>query len=132
MWYTLPDSTKQYPLTIDRVKKIRSLNQQGAVPEELEAVDVTSTKSKEIEPEFVDVVGQISLRSLEKSDKKRRQQQHDRRKQEQGFKSKGQQPGNQQQPDKRQTPGNKPQQGKGQQQQPPRPNQQKKLLKVLL
>jgi cell fate regulator YaaT (PSP1 superfamily) len=126
MWYTLPDSTKQYPLTIERVRKIRSLNQQGNIPEELEAVDVTSTKPKEVEPEFVDVVGQISLRTLEKSDKKRRQQQHDRRKHEQGIKSKGQQQGNQPQQDKRpRDQGPKPQQGKGQQQQQARPNQQK-------
>ena len=98
MWYTLPDSTKQYPLTIDRVKKIKSLNHQGVIPDELEAVDVTSSKPKEVEPEFVDVVGQISLRSLEKSDKKRRQQQQDKRKgqgprdKEQGTGLKGQGP----------------------------------------
>src|SRR3954453_10169409 len=52
MWYVLPDSTKQYPLTIERVRKIRSLNQQNIIPDELEAVDVTSTKPKEVEPEF--------------------------------------------------------------------------------
>ncbi|HEX2535061.1 MAG TPA: regulatory iron-sulfur-containing complex subunit RicT, partial [Chitinophagaceae bacterium] len=74
MWYVLPNSNKQYPLTIERVRKIRSLNQKNVVPEELEAVEVTSTKPKEVEPEFVDVVGHISLRSLEKNDKKRRQQ----------------------------------------------------------
>lgn len=72
MWYVLPDSTRQYPLTIERVKKIRQMNMQGATPEELEAVEVTSSKPKEVEPEFVDVVGQISLRSLERADKKRR------------------------------------------------------------
>lgn len=76
MWYTLPDSTKQYPLTIERVLKIKSLNRQGVIPDELEAVEITSTKPKEVEPEFVDVVGQISLRSLEKADKKRKQQHH--------------------------------------------------------
>ncbi|MFL5786986.1 MAG: regulatory iron-sulfur-containing complex subunit RicT [Flavisolibacter sp.] len=73
MWYVLPDTTKQYPLTIERVKKIKSLNQQNIIPEELEAVDVTSMKPKEVEPEFVDVVGHISLKSLEKADKKRHQ-----------------------------------------------------------
>ncbi|RYY60206.1 MAG: hypothetical protein EOO05_10720 [Chitinophagaceae bacterium] len=72
MWYTLPDSNKQYPLTIDRVIKIKSLNRQGVIPDELEAVEVTTGKPKEIEPEFVDVVGQITLRSLEKADKKRK------------------------------------------------------------
>jgi len=75
VWYMLPDSSKQYPLTIERVKKIKTLNEQGVIPEELEAVEITSTRPKEVEPEFVDVVGQISLRSLEKSDKKRKQKQ---------------------------------------------------------
>ncbi len=74
MWYTLPDSNKQYPLTIERVRKIKQLNAQGIIPEELEAVEVTSNKTKEAEPAFVDVVGQISLRTLEKADKKRRHQ----------------------------------------------------------
>jgi cell fate regulator YaaT (PSP1 superfamily) len=72
MWYVLPQSNKQYPLTIERVRKIRLLNMQNIVPDELEAVEVISTKVKEVEPEFVDVVGHISLRSLEKADKKRR------------------------------------------------------------
>lgn len=75
MWFTLPDSNKQYPLTIERVKKIKSLNAQGVIPEELEAIDLTSSKSKEAEPEFVELVGQISLRSLEKADRKKKQQQ---------------------------------------------------------
>ncbi|ANE52032.1 PSP1 domain-containing protein [Flavisolibacter tropicus] len=74
MWYVLPNSNKQYPVTIERVRKIRSLNHQNIIPEELEAVEVTSSKPKEIEPAFVDVVGQISLKSLERADKKRRDQ----------------------------------------------------------
>jgi len=79
MWYVLPQSTKQYPLTIERVRKIKSLNQQNIVPEELEAVEVVSSKVKEVEPEFVDVVGHISLRSLEKADKKRRDKNREQR-----------------------------------------------------
>jgi hypothetical protein len=75
MWYTLPDSNKQYPLTIERVRKIKTLNQQGVIPDELEHVEVVSSKPKEAEPEFVELVGQISLRTLEKADKKRRSQQ---------------------------------------------------------
>ena len=73
MWYVLPESNKQFPLTIERVKKIKSLNRQGTKVEELEAVDVTTGKAKEAEPEFVDVEGQISLRSLERNSKKRKQ-----------------------------------------------------------
>ncbi|HYC30470.1 MAG TPA: hypothetical protein VEB42_16660, partial [Chitinophagaceae bacterium] len=72
LWYTLPDSNKQYPVTIDRVKKIQQLNSQGVIPDELEAVDVTTSKPREVEPEFVDVVGQISLRSLEKTERRRK------------------------------------------------------------
>jgi cell fate regulator YaaT (PSP1 superfamily) len=75
MWYVLPDSNKQYPVTIERVRKIKQLNAQGTIPEQLEAVDITS-KTKEEEPEFVDLVGQISLRTLERAEKKKRHQQH--------------------------------------------------------
>jgi cell fate regulator YaaT (PSP1 superfamily) len=73
MWYTLPDSNKQYPLSIDTVKKIKSLNSKGIFPEELETEEVaTTSKAKEPEPQFVDVVGQISLRSLERNAQKRK------------------------------------------------------------
>ena len=94
MWYSLPDSNKQYPLTIERVRKIKSLNHQGVIPEELEPVEVVTNKTVEKEPEFVELVGQISLRSLERSDKKRKQKQQ-----------------------KGQNPQQKPQQGQGGQQQ---------------
>lgn len=118
MWYILPDSNKQYPLTIERVRKIKSLNQQGIIPEELEAVEVTSNKPKEVEPEFVDVVGQISLRSLEKADKKRqhghkqhREQRPQQKQKPQGGNNrpKGPQPNQQQQqkPNQQRPPFNK-------------------------
>ena len=111
MWYSLPDSTKQYPLTIERVKKIKSLNEQGVIPDELEAVELTASKPKEVEPEFVDVVGQISLRTLEKSDRKRIQQQRQQRQQKQQQQH--------QQPQKQQPRqhGKPPQKGQQQQQQ---------------
>ena len=79
MWYIIQGGSKHYPLTIQRVKEIQRLNAQGILPEDLEAVEVTSSKPKEIEPQFVDVVGQISLRSLEKNDRRRRDQQRDNR-----------------------------------------------------
>ncbi|MGN6493500.1 MAG: PSP1 domain-containing protein [Agriterribacter sp.] len=72
MWYTLPDSNKQYALTIATVRKIKGMNMKGVKAETLETEEIVSNKPKEIEPEFVDVVGQISLRSLEKNDKKRK------------------------------------------------------------
>ncbi|HMO61322.1 MAG TPA: regulatory iron-sulfur-containing complex subunit RicT [Ferruginibacter sp.] len=73
MWYTLPDSTRQYPLTIERVRKIKSLNRQGIRPDELEPVEVVNKKTVEAEPVYADVVGQISLRSLEKTSRRRRE-----------------------------------------------------------
>jgi len=121
MWYMLPDSTKQYPLTIERVRKIKSLNGQGIIPEELEAVELTPSKPQEVEPEFVDVVGHISLRSLEKTDKKRRQQ-NQQRQQQQRAQQKPQ--GNQ--PNKQPGQGNQGnQQQKNQQQRKPPPPQQR-------
>ncbi len=75
MWYMVEGGSKHYPLTIARVKEIKRLNAQGIRPEELEAIEINSNKPKEVEPQFVDVVGQISLRSLEKNDRRRREQQ---------------------------------------------------------
>ena len=87
MWYSLPDSTKHYPLSIESVKKIQEQNRQGIKPEALETVEIISGKLKEVEPEFVDVVGHISLKSLEKNSRKRRD----------NKRSKGNRPPNQQQ-----------------------------------
>jgi cell fate regulator YaaT (PSP1 superfamily) len=72
MWYVLPDSNKQYPITIERARKIRQLNMQGTIPDGLEPVEVSTGKPKETESGFVDLVGQISLKTLEKSDRKKR------------------------------------------------------------
>ncbi|MEJ7674484.1 MAG: regulatory iron-sulfur-containing complex subunit RicT [Chitinophagaceae bacterium] len=122
MWYTMPDSTKHYPVSIDEVKKIKLQNRQGIKPDALETVEVTTGKPKEIEPEFVDVVGQISLRSLEKNSQKRR------------TKERGQQNQNRQQQNRNQQAGPQggqqqrgPQQGKPQNQNRPkqRPPQQR-------
>lgn len=125
MWYTLPDSNKQYPLSLERVSKIKSLNQQGIRPDELEPVEVISGKPKEAEPEFVELVGQISLKSLDKAaDKKRRQNQQQQRGQrpqqggqqrQQGNQQGGQQGGQQNQQRRQQGGGN-------QQQRPNNPN----------
>lgn len=123
MWYVLPDTSKQYPLTIERVKKIKALNAAGTIPAELEAVEITSSKPKEIEPEFVDVVGHITLKSLEKADKKKR---FSRSNQQQQQEKKPQQKNTQQRPHQsRPNQPNQPRPNANQQrpQQPPRPNQ---------
>ena len=110
MWYILPDSNKQYPLSIERVQKIKTLNKEGQTPDELEVAEITSSKPKEAEHEFVELVGQISLRTLEKADKKRKQQQQQRQKPQQ---QKGQQQSPQQGPPQnpQQGPPQNPQQG---------------------
>jgi len=81
MWYVLPNNTKHYPLTIQRVKEIKRLNREGQRVAELEPVEISSGKAREAEPAFVDLVGQISLRTLEKNerrkrDRERQKQQH--------------------------------------------------------
>ncbi|MBK7678397.1 MAG: hypothetical protein IPJ29_03160 [Chitinophagaceae bacterium] len=135
MWYTLPDSTKHYPVPIETVRKIKAQNQQGIIHDELGAVEVTSSKPKEEEPEFVELVGQISLKSLDKAaDKKRQQnrnqnqqrgqrpQQGNQQRQQGGQQGGGQQGGNQQRPQQRQQGGG--QQGGGNQQRPNNPGRQ--------
>lgn len=71
MWYVLPDSNKQYPLLIERVKQIKKLNQQNIIPDDLGAVEVNTGKPKE-ELINVDLTGQFSLKTLDKADRKKR------------------------------------------------------------
>ena len=79
MWYVLPDSNRHYPLTIETVRKIREMNLRGEKATELETVETTNAqKAKEATPQFVDVVGQISLRSLERNSQKRKQRARER------------------------------------------------------
>lgn len=122
MWYTMADSNKQYPMNIDTVKKIKAQNREGIKPEEMETVEVTSNKPKEVEPEYADIVGQISLKSLEKTTRKRRDK-------ERGSQQNQQQGGRQQQPQNRgnqpdQRRDGPPRQGQGGQQRPAQQGQQ--------
>ena len=79
MWYSMHDSTRHYPLSIESVKKIKEQNRQGVKPEALETVEIVSGKPKEAEPAFVDVVGHISLKSLEKNSRRRRDSDNSRK-----------------------------------------------------
>lgn len=72
MWYSTPGSTKYYPISIETVKKIKAQNKEGIKPDVLEKVEIVSEKMKDVEPEFVDVVGQITLKSLEKNTRRKR------------------------------------------------------------
>ena len=70
MWYVLPDSNKQYPLLIERVKQIKNLNQQNTIPEDLGAVEATGKAKEELVN--VDLTGQFSLKVLDNADRKKR------------------------------------------------------------
>ena len=127
MWYTTPDSSKHYPLSIVRVKEIQRLNAEGKKPDELEPVELVSSKPKEVEPEFVDVVGQISLKSLERNSRKRsdrerndREKGNDRRGPQQGGSNRNQQNAPSQAGNQR---SNQPPQGRVPQDRPERPVQ---------
>lgn len=109
MWYTLPDSNRQYPLSIERVNEILALNKQGQRPEDLQPVEVTTGKPKEIEPEFVDVVGQISLKNLEKTSRRNRDKERTKQQQKPVAATAG--PQNQQPKEKRNSPPQQPPRG---------------------
>lgn len=80
MWYTLPGSSRQYPLSLDRVREIQALNKEGTRPEELGAVELEKpTEADGVTPEssFVNDVGQVSLRALERNNKKHKKARKD-------------------------------------------------------
>lgn len=112
MWYVLPDSNKQYPVSIETVKHIKALNEQGIIPEELETAEVTSSIPKEVEPEFVDLVGQISLSALEKTERKKKNQKKKQKTQGNDKRPPQQKGGGQQQQNKPQIQKRNPNQGK--------------------
>ncbi len=154
MWYSYSDNNKQYPLTIARVKEIQKLNKLGQKADELQPVELETRESKTgkvVDMGYVNDVGTITLKNLEKNKKKKHgsgnksgSHNPDGKKQEavggqpqnakgpQGGKPQGNRPqqprpegagGGQPQQGNRQ-PGNKPQQPKPQgQPQQPRQNQ---------
>ncbi|PSK94102.1 PSP1 domain-containing protein [Taibaiella chishuiensis] len=128
MWYSFGGSSKQYPLTIDRVSEILALNSQGEKPEDLEAVEIQvkhKDPEKTVDMGFVNDVGQLTLSSLSKSARKKAQQAQQQNKQRGGQQQGGkQQQGNKQQQAKKQ--GAQPQQAQAQQQnnQQPKANKQ--------
>ena len=79
MWYIIPGSNQHYPVAIETVKKIKAANQKGIKVEELETIDIKTGEKPVVEPQFVDVVGQITLRNLEKNSQKRKQKEKDQR-----------------------------------------------------
>ena len=75
MWYSYSDSNKQYPMTIVRVKEILKQNKEGIKPDELQPVELELSSNKagvKVDVGFVNDVGQISLKALEKGGNKKR------------------------------------------------------------
>ena len=74
MWYTYSDSSKQYPLAISRVKEILAMNKEGKKADELQPVELETSANKagvKVDMGYVNDVGQISLKALEKSSRKK-------------------------------------------------------------
>lgn len=150
MWYSYPGNNKQYPLTIFRVKEILTMNRQGQKAEDLKPVELETKDTKEgvkVDVGFVNDVGQITLKTLEKknSSKKKKHgskagersdkpqqaaapqgggQPKNKGPQQGGGKPQGRQGGEEKQANAQQQP-RQPQQQKGQGNQPNKPQQPK-------
>ena len=75
MWYSFSDNNKQYPLSIVRVREILRLNKTGQKAEELQPVEIEIRSEKgsvKTDMGFVNDVGQITLKALEKNPKKKK------------------------------------------------------------
>ena len=130
MWYVLPDSNKQYPVPIERVKEIRAMNMRGQRPDELGAIELSPAKAEEKEHAHVELVGQISLRTLERNSRKRKDKERSQQQQQRGPQQGGGQGQQQRRPQQQNRPpqgqGNQPnkQGGQGQQRPPQQQRQQ--------
>ncbi len=77
MFYTFKEDSKFYPVPIGRVKEILALNKEGKKPEDL-GIIIEQEEEVEIE-EHTELVGQISLETLDKAARKKRNKQRHRR-----------------------------------------------------
>jgi len=69
MYYVFPEKNKYYKLRPDKVKEVLEMNANKKMPDSLDTLEV---KPVEKEKEYEDVIGQISLSSLNRSSDKRR------------------------------------------------------------
>jgi len=70
MIYAMGHSTTWYPVPVDKVHQLLEMNREGKKPADLLGVAELAVKEDTIE--FVDVVGQVSLKSLENTDRRNR------------------------------------------------------------
>ena len=102
MVYEFSDGGRQYPLTLAKVHEIRDMNKRGEKIESLELMKFEKEMPEKL-LETADVIGQVSLRTIEKAEKKRKEKQRNqeqRRNQETRDR-------NQDQRDRRQDSGNR-------------------------
>jgi hypothetical protein len=70
MFYTVKGSGTFYPISLENVKMVLEMNANGKKPADITDLAEAEEKTAEESIEFADVVGQISLASLEKKSKK--------------------------------------------------------------
>ena len=70
MFYTVRGSGTFYPISLDNVKMVLEMNANGKKPADITDLAEVEEKTEEESIEFADVVGQISLASLDRKDKK--------------------------------------------------------------
>ncbi|MFN8296990.1 MAG: regulatory iron-sulfur-containing complex subunit RicT [Chitinophagales bacterium] len=70
MFYTVKGSGMFYPISLENVKMVLEMNANGKKPVDINDLAEVVEKTEEESIEFADVVGQISLASLDRKDKK--------------------------------------------------------------
>jgi len=70
MFYTVKGSGMFYPISLENVKMVLEMNANGKKPADINDLAEVVEKTEEESIEFADVVGQISLASLDRKDKK--------------------------------------------------------------
>ncbi len=136
MFYTVKGSGMFYPISLENVKMVLEMNANGKKPADINDLAEVVEKTEEESIEFADVVGQISLASLDRKDKKnfhknkQQGQQRNNPNQQNRPQNNNQQQGQQnkqqgQSQQKQNNQQNKPQNNQNRNQnRPPRPNNQ--------
>ena len=126
MWYSFPGNNKQYPLTITRVREIQKMNKEGKKADELQPVELDTRDArgsiKTADMGFVNDVGQITLKNLEKNKSKNKNKKKNNERPK-GDGSNAQAPKSQAADKPNNNQQQRPQQQKPQQNKPPRPQQ---------
>lgn len=71
MTYNIDKTNKYYKISLEDVKEIQQMNRNGELPESLENFNIVD-EPKEKEEYFEDLVGQVSLNTLNKKNKRRK------------------------------------------------------------